>query len=101
MKVFEIKTVTVDEVYNYLNDYEQYELQEEFNNLLDESQEDIEIFGVKYSPSHAFMNIDIIRYQIELDNYILGVAEQIIEEAKNGETVEVYNCSFQWLNVGG
>lgn len=95
MKVFEIKTVTVDEVYDYLESHERYKLQEEFDILLDESTENIDIFGVEYPPSHVFKNTDIVRYDMELDSYILDQAEQILYDVRNGETVEMYNCIFQ------
>lgn len=95
MKVFNIETVTVDEVYDYLSDYDRLYIQEEFDNFLDESTEDIEIFGIRYTPSYVFKNADIVRYDMELDEYIFDVAKQIVEGVKSGETVEMYNCSFK------
>ena len=86
-------------IYDQLNDYNRPELEDEFNELLDDSHEPVELFGIKYSPSLALKELDYYRYEESLDEYIWGVAESYAEELDDCEEIEVYNVTYKKVNA--
>ena len=86
-------------IYDQLNDYNRYSLEDEFNEVLDDSHEPIELFGIEYSSSRALKELDYYRYEESLDEYIWGIAEGYAEELDDCEEVEVYNVTYKKVNA--
>lgn len=86
-------------IYDQLNDYDRPSLEDEFNELLDDSHEPIKLFGLEYSPSLALKELDYYRYEESLDEYIWGVAEEYAEELDDCEEIEVYNVTYKKVNA--
>ena len=86
-------------IYDQLNDYNRPELEDEFNELLDDSHEPIKLFGIEYSPARALKELDYYRYQESLDEYIWGVAENYAMELETANEVEVYNVIYERANA--
>lgn len=86
-------------IYDQLNDYNRPELEDEFNELLDDSHEPIKLFGIEYSPARALKELDYYRYQESLDEYIWGVAENYAMELETANEVEVYNVIYERVNA--
>ena len=86
-------------IYDQLNDYNRPELEDEFNELLDDSHEPIKLFGIEYSPARALRELDYYRYEESLDEYIWGVAESYAEELETANEVEVYNVKYERVNA--
>ena len=86
-------------IYNKLDDYNRPELEDEFNELLDDSHEPIKLFGIEYSPARALKELDYYRYQESLDEYIWGVAESYAMELETANEVEVYNVIYERANA--
>ena len=86
-------------IYDQLNDYNRPELEDEFNELLDDSHEPIKLFGIEYSPARALRKLDYYRYEESLDEYIWGVAESYAEELETANEVEVCNVIYERANA--
>ena len=86
-------------IYDQLNDYNRPELEDQFNELLDDSHEPIKLFGIEYSPARALKELDYYRYQESLDEYIWGVAENYAMELETANEVEVYNVIYERVNA--
>ena len=86
-------------IYDQLNDYNRPELEDEFNELLDDSHEPIKLFGIEYSPARALRELDYYRYEESLDEYIWGVAESYAEELETANEVEVCNVIYERANA--
>ena len=86
-------------IYDQLNDYNRYSLEDEFNEVLDDSHEPIELFGIEYSPSRALKELDFYRYEESLDEYIWGIAEGYAMELEDCEEVEIYNVTYKKVNA--
>lgn len=86
-------------IYDQLNDYNRPELEDEFNELLDDSHEPIKLFGIEYSPARTLKELDYYRYEESLDEYIWGIAEGYAEELDRCDEVEVYNVTYKKVNA--
>ena len=86
-------------IYNKLDDYNRPELEDEFNELLDDSHEPIKLFGIEYSPARALKELDYYRYEESLSEYIWGVAESYAMELETANEVEVYNVIYERANA--
>lgn len=86
-------------IYNKLDDYNRPELEDEFNELLNDSHEPIKLFGLEYSPARALRKLDYYRYKESLDEYIWGIAESYAEELEDCEEIEVYNVTYKKVNA--
>lgn len=86
-------------IYDQLNDYNRPSLEDDFNELLNDSHEPIELFGIEYSPARALKEIDYYRYEESLDEYIWGIAEGYVEELEDCEEIEVYNVVYKKVNA--
>lgn len=86
-------------IYDQLNDYDRPSLEDEFNELLDDSHEPIELFGIEYSPACALKELDFYRYEESLDEYIWGIAESYADELETANEVEVYNVTYKKVNA--
>lgn len=86
-------------IYDQLNDYNRPSLEDEFNELLDDSHEPIKLFGIEYSPARALRELDYYRYEESLSEYIWGVAESYAEELDDCGEIEVYSVTYKKVNV--
>ena len=86
-------------IYDQLNDYNRPELEDEFNELLDDSHEPIKLFGLEYSPARALRELDYYRYEESLDEYIWGVAENYAMKLETANEVEVCNVIYERANA--
>ena len=85
-------------IHDQLNDYNRPSLEDEFNEVLDDSHGPIKLFGIEYSPARALRELDYYRYEESLDEYIWGVAEGYAEELDDCEEIEVYNVTYKKVN---
>ena len=61
------------------------ELEDMYDNMLDECFEPIKICGLEYSPSIALYKVDEIAYRCGLNDYIDGlVSDEILVEGDDG-----------------
>ena len=86
-------------IYDQLNDCNRPELEDQFNELLDDSHEPIKLFGIEYSPARVLKELDYYRYEESLDEYIWGVAENYAMELETANEVEVYNVIYERVNA--
>lgn len=86
-------------IYDQINDYDRPELEDQFNELLNDSHEPIKLFGIEYSPARALKELDFYRYEESLDEYIWGIAESYMQELETANEVEVYNVTYKKVNA--
>ena len=92
-----ITTEDAREAADYILENSQSELEEEYDEMLDECYGDINIFGIEYSTSVALYRVDKVAYDCGMNDYQDGRAEDMkyeIERMDDGEEETYYDYTI-------
>lgn len=73
VSLFKVKPELLDVAFHEVNHYSESALAEQFDEVLDDSQDKVTICGYSYAPSQALNAVDPIAYHQELLAYIDGL----------------------------
>ena len=69
---------------------------EDFDEMIDETHEEIKLLGITYDASFLLKQSDPIAYEIAQQEYISFLYEEIMEEFQNNDILTVGNYTFEF-----
>lgn len=88
----EYKVSSTDDVYSFLlENVDVWMDNDEFDKFLDDTYDDIGLFGSNYAPSEVYQKVDPIAYNIANDEYIKSVITDYINSLKSRGNVNIRN----------
>lgn len=88
----EYKVSSTDDVYSFLlENVDVWMDNDEFDQFLDDTYDDIGLFGSSYAPSEVYQKVDPIAYNIANDEYIKSVITDYINSLKSRGNVNIRN----------
>lgn len=101
MKVIAIKKsefnvyCTTEDIFEQLLHENRFDFEDQFDEMIDDSTEPIELFGIEYPASTALKNIDQYRYNEAVDEYIHDLALNYGDELESYGEVDVFNVKYK------
>lgn len=95
MKKYLIDYVEVSEkeFYNELEDAVRNEVENYYDEMLDECYETVKIGNIEFTPSEILFNCDPIAYKCGLNDYVDSQLSDAIYELEKGRNVD-FNCTY-------
>lgn len=88
----EYKVLSTDDVYSFLlENVGVWMDNDEFDQFLDDTYDNIELFGSNYAPSEVYQKVDPVAYDIANTQYIKSVVTDYIDSLKSRGNVNVRN----------
>lgn len=101
MKVITIKEsefnvkYTTEDIFEQLLHENRFDFEDEFDEMIDDSTEPIELFGIEYPASQVLKDVDQYRYNEAVDEYIHDLTLNYGDELESYGEVDVFNVKYK------
>ena len=93
--MIDFEEVSEREFYEQLEASNRYECEDTYDDILDESEDEIEIFGCSYHVSQVWTSVDPTAYRCSLCDYESNRLEELKDDLDRWGKVTVDGCDFE------